>query len=637
VSEGVCWVKNANFPNLASSFLVYVPCGITLASGVLVMFLARCKLESKALKITYQDREEALKKLAIIVISFTVYWMLCGAALFAIYIDEGGQTGISQDRNLPNFFATVAGGLGIWDAATWVITHFNEFSFLYSEWGIGGKIIKAKLDQLRKDPVDLSIPLREEFIQQTTKGIKTHLYRRVEGRLKPNPFHRNGALINTEEMENTSEHGSHYQALLDGDPYLNKPGETDFFDLAEIKLIRSRAGSLVSRSIQHPPDEKSQDLPETPETPLESPGEEMVPDTNATDIIPFKAYEWRRFCYLRKLWGIEDKSLLRSLSGDSKDMTKNFSEGASGSFFFFTEDKKYIVKTMSYGELKVLLSILPDYCGHMAENPHSLICRFVGCYSVELFDHVEYFTIMTNVLILPKNYKIHLKFDLKGSRVGRTAKKKKNGKVGTLKDNDFHLPVELSSKRRIEVLSQLNRDSAFLRDHNIMDYSLLLGIHNDTYYPVSTQGALACSGSPKPLHETQEEGGFECLMAYRVRAPGAYHLGIIDILQQWDCSKISERWAKILVRCHWRDRDEMSCVQPILYQERFMRFMSENVFYDYDKSCSPEESNIEVRYSRALLKETEMGSMTIQSKPLETKDCLNSESLRKRGLTVDRV
>ena len=43
-------------------------------------------------------------------------------------------------------------------------------------------------------------------------------------------------------------------------------------------------------------------------------------------------------------------------------------EGSSGSFFFFSHDKKYIIKTMSKYELKLFLSMFDDYCTHFKEN-----------------------------------------------------------------------------------------------------------------------------------------------------------------------------------------------------------------------------------------------------------------------------
>ena len=43
--------------------------------------------------------------------------------------------------------------------------------------------------------------------------------------------------------------------------------------------------------------------------------------------------------------------------------------GKSGSFFFFTHDDKFIIKTMRHGEVKLFLKFLPQYIDHFVKNP----------------------------------------------------------------------------------------------------------------------------------------------------------------------------------------------------------------------------------------------------------------------------
>ena len=57
--------------------------------------------------------------------------------------------------------------------------------------------------------------------------------------------------------------------------------------------------------------------------------------------------------------------------------------GASGSFFFFSHDKKYIIKTMSKSEIKVMLNILPNYIEHLRKTPGSLIAKIFGIFTIE--------------------------------------------------------------------------------------------------------------------------------------------------------------------------------------------------------------------------------------------------------------
>lgn len=65
--------------------------------------------------------------------------------------------------------------------------------------------------------------------------------------------------------------------------------------------------------------------------------------------------------------------------------------------------------------------------------------------------------------------------DLKGSWVGRYTE---HGLFdgSCMKDQDLKRHVILNDANRNSVINQLSKDTQFLADHNIMDYSLLLGI-----------------------------------------------------------------------------------------------------------------------------------------------------------------
>ena len=44
------------------------------------------------------------------------------------------------------------------------------------------------------------------------------------------------------------------------------------------------------------------------------------------------------------------------------------SAGKSGSFFFFSHDNKFIIKTLKTNEKKLLISILDDYVSYLKEK-----------------------------------------------------------------------------------------------------------------------------------------------------------------------------------------------------------------------------------------------------------------------------
>ena len=57
--------------------------------------------------------------------------------------------------------------------------------------------------------------------------------------------------------------------------------------------------------------------------------------------------------------------------------------GKSGSFFFETHDKRFMIKTIKKSELKIMLEILPSYIEHHLKYPDSLIGKIFGVFTVK--------------------------------------------------------------------------------------------------------------------------------------------------------------------------------------------------------------------------------------------------------------
>lgn len=98
------------------------------------------------------------------------------------------------------------------------------------------------------------------------------------------------------------------------------------------------------------------------------------------------------------------------------------------------------------------------------------------------------FLVMHNVFNNPLYPPIE-RYDLKGSTYGRTVPIIDRDKVTTLKDQDI-----LDSKRKffipedtaILLRAQISKDTTFLAEHDLMDYSLLVGIsYDDKQFPSS--------------------------------------------------------------------------------------------------------------------------------------------------------
>jgi 1-phosphatidylinositol-4-phosphate 5-kinase len=54
--------------------------------------------------------------------------------------------------------------------------------------------------------------------------------------------------------------------------------------------------------------------------------------------------------------------------------------GKSGSFFFFSHDKKLLIKTMTTGDFEAFMKLFRDYFYHINDYPQSLLARVYGIY-----------------------------------------------------------------------------------------------------------------------------------------------------------------------------------------------------------------------------------------------------------------
>lgn len=168
---------------------------------------------------------------------------------------------------------------------------------------------------------------------------------------------------------------------------------------------------------------------------------------------------------------------------ESSGMLEKFTEGKSGSFFYFSHDFRYIIKTVTSEEEKFLRRIAYCYYNHMKMNPNSLIVRFFGLHKVRLAPEQRYISVvvMENIFYNKFQLKMHNIYDLKGSTVGRRALKGGKTKAmyhGTLKDLDLNDNIVIGPEAKAQLMEQLVQDVAFLTRCGIMDYSLLLGIHD---------------------------------------------------------------------------------------------------------------------------------------------------------------
>ncbi|KAM4708100.1 phosphatidylinositol 4-phosphate 5-kinase type-1 gamma isoform 2-T2 [Discoglossus pictus] len=328
-----------------------------------------------------------------------------------------------------------------------------------------------------------------------------------------------------------------------------------------------------------------------------SEGSNLTPAHHYPDF-RFKTYAPVAFRYFRELFGIRPDDYLYSLCNEPLIELSN--PGASGSLFYVTSDDEFIIKTVMHKEAEFLQKLLPGYYMNLNQNPRTLLPKFYGLYCVQSGGKNIRMVVMNNVL--PRVVRMHFKYDLKGSTYKRRASKKEREKRSpTYKDLDFMQDAPegllLDTDTFSALVKTLQRDCLVLESFKIMDYSLLLGVHNmeQQERERQTEGAQSQADEKRPvaqkaLYSTAMEsiqggaargesidtddtmGGIPAVNGKGERL--LLYIGIIDILQSYRLIKKLEHTWKALVH----DGDTVSVHRPSFYADRFFKFMSNTVF-----------------------------------------------------------
>ncbi|XP_060808613.1 phosphatidylinositol 4-phosphate 5-kinase type-1 alpha isoform X9 [Amyelois transitella] len=344
----------------------------------------------------------------------------------------------------------------------------------------------------------------------------------------------------------------------------------------------------------------------------------------------FKTYAPIAFRYFRDLFGIQPDDFLMSMC--SAPLRELSNPGASGSIFYLTNDDEFIIKTVQHKEGEFLQKLLPGYYLNLDQNPRTLLPKFFGLYCYQCNSKNVRLVAMNN--ILPSSVKLHQKYDLKGSTYKRKANKSERTKASpTYKDLDFmehHTEgIFLEADTYTALIKTMQRDCRVLESFKIMDYSLLVGIHNldeaqrektearkrtdsgqsdgdeegeprrglnRTRYDQAKEdfGALvkrtqsinrqrlvahstameSIQAESEPIDEEEDvpPGGIPARNARGERL--LLFLGIIDILQSYRLRKKLEHTWKSMIH----DGDTVSVHRPSFYAQRFLDFMGKTVF-----------------------------------------------------------
>jgi len=315
----------------------------------------------------------------------------------------------------------------------------------------------------------------------------------------------------------------------------------------------------------------------------------------------FRTYASVAFRYFRDLFGIPPAKFMISLCDESLRELGN--PGASGSIFYLTTDDEFILKTVSLKEAEFLQKILPGYYMNLHQNPRTLLPKFFGMFTYQAAQRNIRLVVMNN--LLPSGVTMHLKFDLKGSTFKRKASKSERAKkYPTFKDLDFLDLVpegfHLDPETYTALMSTIERDCRVLESFDIMDYSLLLGVHNldqakrelderectdrekkRSFQPNTTklvahstpmESIQANSLDEDDIPDIRMQGGIPARNSEGEQL--LIFVGIIDILQSYRLFKKMEHTFKAVIH----DGDTVSVHKPAFYANRFKNFMSTKVF-----------------------------------------------------------
>lgn len=198
----------------------------------------------------------------------------------------------------------------------------------------------------------------------------------------------------------------------------------------------------------------------------------------------FKDYTPHVFRALRALNNVDEADYMTSLAGDF-NYIEFLANSKSGQFFFYSHDGRFMIKTQTREEAKLLREMLPSYVKHLVEHPDSLLARFYGLHRVEMptLKRRTFFVVMQSVFYCPVEppLALHVKFDLKGSTVGRRTDDADCADGAVQKDLNFaeqRRRIVLGRDKVLLFAETLRADTNYLKELRIMDYSLLLGVHD---------------------------------------------------------------------------------------------------------------------------------------------------------------
>lgn len=208
---------------------------------------------------------------------------------------------------------------------------------------------------------------------------------------------------------------------------------------------------------------------------------------DGSTMLSCKIFHSEQFEAFRKACGL-DKSFIQSLSRCIKWNSKG---GKSGSNFLKTLDNRYIVKELLKSELESFVSIAPFYFKYISQSTFNTlttaIAKIFGFYQIEIKNSVSGKSFKMDFLIMENlfyNCKCSRIFDLKGSMRNRHVQQTGKENEVLLDENMieyiYESPVFVKEQLKKLLRGSLFNDTSFLSAMDVMDYSLVVGIDDNT-------------------------------------------------------------------------------------------------------------------------------------------------------------
>jgi 1-phosphatidylinositol-4-phosphate 5-kinase len=294
----------------------------------------------------------------------------------------------------------------------------------------------------------------------------------------------------------------------------------------------------------------------------------------------FRAYAPQAFQRMRELSGVTNASFATSMEKLSGGAV---GEGKSGMVFFRSKDNRFITKTLKNSEKDFFYhrGVLEAYYKYMQANPETLLCSFFGLFKIRFSPRDGWIVVIVMENAFNTTLELHEKYDLKGSTKNRfVTEEEQVAGCSVLKDLNFTSKLSLDEPDADILLRQVEKDVAFLGKYNMMDYSLLLGVHKrsrtrrgegEGESKSSTSAAVAPPPSDfRVTRWRKDDGGIEGRSAVPTQRNETYFISIIDFLQLYDASKKMENALKGRILGHER---EVSAVSGIKYADRFFHYV----------------------------------------------------------------